>query len=193
MTFEPIKLVGKYSNYVIDSEGNYIVSFAFNGTKAQTVKQSVGVIKTALASGKEALQITIDLERKRRSLTANAYMWLLCEKLAEVLNATKVEIYQRFIKEQGIFKSLEISENAVDTFLKAWSMHGIGWLAERVDFSDTKGFVLVYAYYGSSVYSSKQMGRLVDAIVTECKEIGIETMPPHELEALVGRWKGEKI
>jgi hypothetical protein len=35
------------------------------------------------------------------------------------------------------------------------------------------------------------MSRLINRIVEDCKEQGIETMPPAELESLVGKW-GEK-
>lgn len=44
------------------------------------------------------------------------------------------------------------------------------------------------AAYGSSVYDTEQMARLIDAIVQDCRDVGIETMTPRELDALVSRW-----
>jgi hypothetical protein len=32
------------------------------------------------------------------------------------------------------------------------------------------------------------MSRLIDAVVEDCKAVGIETMTPAELDALVSRW-----
>ena len=58
--------------------------------------------------------------------------------------------------------------------------------------SKIKGCVNVTVWYGSSVYDTKQMSRLIDAIVQDCKAAGIETMTPAELDALVSRW-GEVI
>jgi len=57
-----------------------------------------------------------------------------------------------------------------------------------MDYSKTEGFILMNAYYGSSTYNSKQMSRLVDSVVYECKNLGIETMPLAELESLLERW-----
>ena len=42
---------------------------------------------------------------------------------------------------------------------------------------------------GSSMYDSRQMAILIDGIVSECKEMGIETLPPDEIKALKESWK----
>lgn len=73
-----------------------------------------------------------------------------------------------------------------------WQSHGLGWIAEKLDEGQHKGFVLINFYYGSSSYNTKQMARLIDAVVEDCKEQGIETMSPAELEELKGMWKGER-
>lgn len=54
--------------------------------------------------------------------------------------------------------------------------------------SKLKGCVNVTVWYGSSVYDTEQMARLIDAIVQDCRDVGIETMTPRELDALVSRW-----
>jgi hypothetical protein len=52
----------------------------------------------------------------------------------------------------------------------------------------------VIVYYGSSEYDTAQMSRLIDRIVEDCKEQGIETMPQAELDSLLTQWgkKNEK-
>lgn len=42
---------------------------------------------------------------------------------------------------------------------------------------------------GSSVYNTKQMSRLIDHVVQDCKAVGIETLTPLELDRLKGDWK----
>ena len=43
----------------------------------------------------------------------------------------------------------------------------LAWIVER---GDTVGdMVTLRAYYGSSVYNTKQMSRLIDSIVNDCK------------------------
>lgn len=54
--------------------------------------------------------------------------------------------------------------------------------------SKLDGYTNVIAWYGSSVYNSKEMSRLVDNIVEECKEHNIETLLPQELESMKASW-----
>lgn len=54
--------------------------------------------------------------------------------------------------------------------------------------SKLQGCVNVVLYFGSSTYDTAQMSRLIDLCVQDCKQVGIETMTPAELEALVERW-----
>ena len=50
------------------------------------------------------------------------------------------------------------------------------------------GTKTVFAYYVSSVYDTRAMSRLIDSLVQEAKSLGIETMPPDELAALLEAW-----
>ena len=54
--------------------------------------------------------------------------------------------------------------------------------------SKIEGCKNVTLYYGSSTYDTRQMSRLIDLVVQDCKEQGIETMTPFELDALKERW-----
>ncbi|MDD7129839.1 MAG: hypothetical protein PUH91_13700 [Prevotella sp.] len=44
-------------------------------------------------------------------------------------------------------------------------------------------------YYGSSTFDSKEMSVFIDGIVSECKELGIETMTPRDLEVMKTAWQ----
>lgn len=151
-------------------------------------KESVPEAKSFIDNQKDK-PYTLNLKeyREKRSHSANAYFWVLCGKLAEKLNTTDIEIYRTYIMQMSIFKSFEISDDAADTFITAWGMNGKGWIAEKID-KGHEGFTLIHAHYGSSVYNTKQMARLIDLIVEDCKEQGIETMTPSEIEALKSRW-----
>ena len=48
--------------------------------------------------------------------------------------------------------------------------------------------VVIRAYYGSSTYNTKQMARLIDSIVEDCKAVGIETLTPATLDAMKDAW-----
>lgn len=141
----------------------------------------------------EKLSIKIAKYRKKRSLNANSYFWLLCGKLSEKMGIPKIDIYREYIRNIGVFRMVEINEKAVDTLITAWQLNGIGWLAERVDKSKIDGFVIVCLYYGSSTYNTQQMSLLIDNVVQDCKEQGIETLTPTELETLKTEWVKDEI
>lgn len=138
----------------------------------------------------EKLSVKIGKHREKRSLNANNYAWKLITELAEKNNLPKEEVYKKYIKEVGVCKQAEISENAVDTLTHSWSLHGIGWFTERVDYAENDGFVIVNLYYGSSQYNTKQMSRLIDFIVQDCEALGIETKTPDQIAELLSLWGG---
>ena len=41
---------------------------------------------------------------------------------------------------------------------------------------------------GSSEYDTAEMSSFIDGIVSECKELGIETMTPDQIEELKQKW-----
>lgn len=133
-------------------------------------------------------QYEIKEYKKRRSLDANSYCWVLCKKIADKLRITKEEVYVKAIHEVGKFEILPIKDEAVDTFIKAWSSKGIGWLCEVLNKSKLDGYTNVIAYYGSSIYDTKEMSILIDNIVQEARQLEIETMTPKELEQLMSMW-----
>ena len=128
-------------------------------------------------------------KRHKRSLDANAYCWVLCQKIAEaVRNITKEEVYKRAVRQYGQFEIVPIREDAADEFIRKWQGRGTGWLAERQDSSKLPGYVRVITYFGSSVYSRGEMSVLLDALVCEAKELGIETATPEELARIREEW-----
>ena len=54
---------------------------------------------------------------RRRSLDANAYLWVLLDKLAAALGQTKEEMYRGFIREIGVFRRLALIPIVIPSFL----------------------------------------------------------------------------
>jgi len=132
--------------------------------------------------------LTVKEKKNRRSLDANAYAWVLLDKLAEKLRIPKTEIYKQYIKEiGGNSETVCAVDRAVDALCEAWEGKGIGWQTDRIQ-SKLEGCTNVVLYYGSSVYDSKQMSRLIEMIVQDCKANEIETMTPQELQQLCEKW-----
>lgn len=139
----------------------------------------------------EKLSIRIGRYREKRSLNANKYAWALISALGENQGAPKEEIYRRYIQEMGVCRQVEIDEKAADTLIHSWGLHGLGWIAEKLDYAKNAGFVLIDLHYGSSTYNTKQMSRFIDYIVQDCKAVGINTKTPDEIADLISLWGEE--
>ena len=128
---------------------------------------------------------------EKRSLDANAYCWVLLDKLAEKLEISKTEIYRGYIREiGGNSETVCVLGKADEKLCQGWTRNGIGWQTERLP-SKIEGCVNIVLYYGSSTYDTAQMSRLINLIVQDCKALGIETMAPQELDMLLNRWGGQ--
>ena len=137
----------------------------------------------------ELLDIEAKKHREKRSLDANAYCWVLLGKLSEKMNIPASEIYRLEIKDIGVYEVLPLKDEAVEKFIQAWSKNGIGWLCEIIDKSKLDGYTNLKAYYGSSTYDNKQMSRLIDSIVEDCKMQGIPTDTPEQIARYKEAWK----
>lgn len=136
----------------------------------------------------DKLTIKIGKHTKKRSLDANAYCWVLISRLAEKLNIPKTEIYRSAIKEiGGNSDTVCVQDKAVETLCDGWTRNGIGWLTETTK-SKLDGCTNVILYYGSSSYDAAQMSRLINIIVEECRQLGIETRPKEEIDSLLDSW-----
>ena len=139
----------------------------------------------------DKLSIEIKKYRNKRSLDANAYMWVLISKLEEKINISKDVIYKDAIKNIGVYEVIPVKNEAVDRFIEAWTKNGLGWVCETTK-SKLEGYTNVLAYYGSSTYDTAEMSRLIDLIVQECKQLNIETMSKEELDSLIESWGATK-
>ena len=120
------------------------------------------------------------VKKEKRSKDQNSYFWELLQQLCFEMNLDVIQEYKKRVKELGIFKQWEIDTINVPTFDKLWSDRGIAWFTEKVE--ETGNKTIINAYYGSSSYNSKQMSRLLDNLVQDCKEVGIQTLDMLEIE-----------
>lgn len=133
--------------------------------------------------------VEVKQHKKQRSLDANAYCWVLIDKLSEKLNVSKTEIYRQAIKEiGGNSETVCVPTKGVNKVCEGWKHNGIGWQTETFK-SKIDGCTNVILYYGSSSYNTNQMSMLIDNIVQDCKALDIETLTPKELQALKDGWK----
>lgn len=134
-------------------------------------------------------EIEIGKIKKKRSLNANAYAWVLMDQIAGKLQGVAVnDYYTRLIREAGIKTDIVcVPEKAAQSVIDGWAHNGTGWIAERMD-SKIKGCVNLRLIYGSSSFDSREMARLIDLIIQDAESMGIPTMTENEIKKMLGRW-----
>ena len=134
------------------------------------------------------LNVEIKKHTKKRSLDANAYCFIICQKIAEVIKNTKEYVYRQAIKQVGDFEIVPIKNEVVEKWIRNWESKGLGWQSEILEKSKLEGYTNTINYFGSSTYDTKQMSILLEEIVTQATELGIETITPREKEELLRKW-----
>lgn len=173
------KIVGVSFDYL---SGKPIVSLELN--ERQPSLDMVDELKSH-----EKLTVKVGKFKKKRSLDANAYAWVLIGKIAEKTRVPKDEVYREAIRGiGGNYDVVCIKENAADSLRSAWSKNGLGWQSD-VTLSKIDGCTNVILYYGSSVYTQDQMNRLVENLVQDCKALGLETKSQAEIDSLIENWR----
>lgn len=150
------------------------------------------MFRAIIATAKEKAQKIISsfgIATKRRSLSANAYAWALMNQLAAKINRPVLDIYRDLIRDIGGSSAIiTIAAPAAKSFKVGWEAKGDGWQVHKLDEMATPqgAFYTLQCWYGSSVFDTSQMHRLIELIVQECQQQGIPTMTPEEISKLKG-------
>ena len=130
----------------------------------------------------------IKVKRKKRSLDANAYAWVLLDKIAEAVRLPVEEVYRKELSEiGGASEVVCVVERALPRLNALWTQKGLGWVTEPFH-SKVPGCVNVRLHYGSSAFDTKQMSVFIDHLIEEARALGIETRPEAEVKSMLEAW-----
>lgn len=153
----------------------------------------VSVQELQTLKGLEKLSVSIKKFRKKRSLDANAYYWELITKLAEAIKVSKPRAHNLMLRKYGQTEVIDgqlmrmpipDTEESEIKALEAETYH----IKPTAQVKEGKDGILYRTYVmlrGSSDYDTREMSELIDGLITDCKELGIETLPPAELERMM--------
>ena len=127
------------------------------------------------------LSIDIKQYRDKRSLDANAYAWELMTQIANVLSVSKDEVYLMMLKKYGQGGVVKLRTKDISNLLRITP-----YVEKHESLEDTDGACYYRFWVGSSKYDTQEMSILIDGIVSDAKELGIQTETPEELS----RYKG---
>lgn len=136
----------------------------------------------------ERLTLKLTQYKPKRSLNANAYLWVLMDKLASMFESTSEEVYEEMLQKYG---TLALDDDGMPYTLTVKASVDMSKIDGHFKFykesSDGK-WKSYFVILGSSQYNSAEMTRLLDGVISECKEVGIETIPPDEYERMMERY-----
>ena len=150
-----MECTGKLTNISRDWQSNKLnITLSIN----ENINSEIEKIKDV-----EKLSIKVNKYRKKRSLDANAYMWVLLSKIADVINSDKDDVYIEMLSRYGVFTHIIVRKEVVEKIKTEW--RAVRELGE-INVNGSSGIQL-QCYFGSSTYDSKEMATLIDGVVRE--------------------------
>lgn len=147
----------------------------------------------------EKLSLEIKKYRRKRSLDANAYYWVLIGKLAKVLELSNPEAHNMMLCRYGqpelfegkaVYMTIPDTEDAEKKVANATDYH----LQPTSQVREGNDGIMYRTYKllrGSHTYNSEEMARLIDGLIGCCKDAGIpdaEIATPDEKRLLKERY-----
>lgn len=148
-----------------------------------------GLVMRFLRTKKDKLyELVIKEHKKKRSLDANAKLWALINELSVVLRIPPDEIYQGYIPDVGgNYWIAPVKPEDIEKRAQEWCRGHIGRMVDDMGpcrSKDLLGYHNLKMYLGSSEYDAAQFSRLLDLVIQDCKQLGIETMSEREKSLL---------
>ena len=139
---------------------------------------------------------------KKRSLDANSYYWVLIDKLSKALDISMNHCHNLMLRRYGTFKLfggqvmyvvIPDTDEASREADEAEKCH----IKPTSEVREGKDGVMYRTYImlkGSHEYTTAEFSRLVEGLVDECKQVGIETATPDEIANMISllKTRGER-
>lgn len=133
----------------------------------------------------------IDIEakkhREKRSLNANAMLWACIGELAKALDTDKDSVYLKMLKRYGKYTYICVPPQAVEQVKQQWKeCEYIGDIT-----INGRPASQMLCYFGSSTYNTQEFAKLLDGVIGEMHEMGLETPSEKEEQAMLDKWAKE--
>ncbi|MBF1026250.1 MAG: hypothetical protein HXK89_02495 [Lachnospiraceae bacterium] len=123
------------------------------------------------------LDISFSRHRNRRSIDANAFLWACLGEIARAINSDTWSVYLYMLERYGKFTHILVKPEAVEQVRQVWR--------ETKIVGEKDGMIQMLCFFGSSTYNTKEFSQLLDGVVSEMKEMHLETPPDEEMKRLL--------
>ena len=179
-------IIGKLRDLTRGLDGHQIVSITINSDFSEEYDDL------------KDKPVTVDIRqyRKGRSLPANAYAWVLINKITKKLQEkepnngwTPLEVYRSAVKEVASACTIHYLPNdQVDRFVDDWIHSGDGFQVELFP-SQVEGWSCGRFWKGSHMFDTMEMSTLISILIQEAEQQGIPTLSDDEVNKMLGAWR----
>lgn len=140
------------------------------------------------------LKIKVVKATKPRSLDANAYFHVLCDKLRQKIGISMAHMKNILITSYGQIEYIDEGQaliyktNASVEYMQELEAAHMKFFKKGDD-----GAYWYISYRGSHTYNTQEMHELLEGTIQEAKNQGIETKTPEEIARLESRWEERGI
>ena len=132
--------------------------------------------------------IQVKKERKKRSLDANALLWVCLGQIAVAIGSDKWTVYLQMLKRYGKYTYICVKPSVVEAVKAQWrECEEIG----EVNINGQQAIQML-CYFGSSTYDTKEFSVLLDGVISEMKEMGLQTPNTSEMRRALDLWEQMK-
>lgn len=135
--------------------------------------------------------------KEKRSLSANAYFHVLCDKIRLKMGLSMAAVKNQMIADYGQIQYLPdgnpmyLKTTAPEDYMREQeTVHTK--LVRVAEEKDTEVF-FYRVYRPSHTYNSAEFSKLIDGTVQEAKNLDIETLPPEEIRRMMNALEDKSL
>ena len=153
-------------------------------------EEAVGLAKMLCDKFRDSfVDIQVEKWSDKRSLQANAYFHVLCNKIAAATKSSMDDVKKLLVSQYGTlargtdgkYMAVKVPKNTEIEKVYPYVRH-IG--------VDENGLDIYLFFKQTHTLTKDEMNRLISGTVEEAKALNIETLTPDEIERMVGKWEG---
>lgn len=163
---------------------HYGLSFTANGNPIITLEmnEKFPTLKMVDELHDAKLSIKIDKFREKRSLNANNYAWKIMTEIGNRTRQSKEDVYFLMLKRYGQSEMISVMAHIpIGEYVKYCEEAGESTLNGKL-------FKHYRVYKGSSEFDTKEMSIFIDGVVSEAKDLGINTDTPEQIAKMKDLW-----
>ena len=154
-------------------------------------EEAVGLAKMLCDKFRDGyVDVQVEKWSDKRSLQANAYFHVLCNKIAESTKSSMDDVKKLLVSQYGTlargsdgkYMAVKVPKNTDIEKIYPYYRH-IG--------TDENGLDMYLFFKHTADLNKDEMNRLIQGTVDEAKALQIETLTPAELERMMDRWKND--